>query len=98
LRHAVLSDARPLCAQEQTSLPTKKVRALALDAIEKRVAARAADLAPTIKQLQAADNTTLRALAAGLNAMASRQHAVATGTRRRCAGCSLDLRCGLVRR
>jgi hypothetical protein len=28
-------------------LPTKKVRALALDAIEKQVASRAADLAPT---------------------------------------------------
>jgi Recombinase len=50
-------------------LPSKKVRALALDAIEKRVASLAADLAPTIKQLQAAGNTTLRALAAGLNAM-----------------------------
>jgi hypothetical protein len=33
------------------------------------VASRAADLAPTIKQLQAAGKTTLRALAAGLNAM-----------------------------
>jgi hypothetical protein len=31
------------------------------------VASRAADLAPTIKQLQAAGNTTLRALAGGLN-------------------------------
>jgi hypothetical protein len=50
-------------------LPTQEVRALALDAIEKRVAFRVADLAPTIKQLQAAGNTTLRALAAGLNAM-----------------------------
>jgi DNA invertase Pin-like site-specific DNA recombinase len=38
-------------------------------AIDVRVGKRAADLAPTIKQLQAAGNTTLRALAAGLNAM-----------------------------
>ena len=50
-------------------MPTKKVRALALEAIEKRVASRAADLAPTIRELQAAGNTTLRALAAGLNEM-----------------------------
>jgi hypothetical protein len=41
-------------------LRTKKVRALALDAIEKLVASRAADLAPTIKQLQAAGNTAAR--------------------------------------
>jgi hypothetical protein len=40
-------------------LPSKKVRALALSAIEKRVASRAADLAPAIKQLWAAGNTTL---------------------------------------
>jgi hypothetical protein len=69
LRHAVLSDARPLCTQEQTSAADLEIRALALDAIEKRVASRAADLAPTIRQLQAAGNTTPRALAAGLNAM-----------------------------
>jgi Recombinase len=56
-------------SQSRLRLPTKKVRALALDAIDKRVASRAADLAPTIKQLQAAGNTTLRALAAGLNRM-----------------------------
>jgi hypothetical protein len=47
----------------------QEVRALALDAIKKRVAARAAYLAPTIKELQAAGKTTLRALAAGLTAM-----------------------------
>jgi Recombinase len=50
-------------------LPSKKVRALALSAIEKRAASRAADLAPAMKQLRAAGNTTLRALAAGLNAV-----------------------------
>jgi hypothetical protein len=33
------------------------------------VAYRAADLAPTIKELQAAGNTTLRSLSAALNAM-----------------------------
>jgi hypothetical protein len=39
--------------------------------LDARVASRAADLAPTIKQLQAAGNTTLRALTAGLNAMSN---------------------------
>ena len=58
----------PVVRSHAFDLP-KKVRALALDAIEKRVASRAADLAPTIKQLQAAGNTTLRALAASLNSM-----------------------------
>jgi hypothetical protein len=64
-----MSDASPLCTQVQTSAADQEVRARALNAIEKRMTSRAADLAPTIKQLQAAGNTTLRALAAGLNAM-----------------------------
>ena len=69
-------------------MPSKKVRALALDIIGRSwVAARAADLAPTIKQLQAAGNTTLRALAAGLNAMGITTARGGNWTRRKCASC-----------
>jgi hypothetical protein len=51
LRHAVLSDARALCTQEQTSAADLEARALALDAIEKRVVSLArCRLAPTIKR------------------------------------------------
>jgi DNA invertase Pin-like site-specific DNA recombinase len=44
-----------------------KGRAKALAAIETRVASRAADIAPTIAELQASGATSLRAIAAGLN-------------------------------
>ena len=43
------------------------MRKAAIAAIEKRVDARAADLAPTIAELQAAGATSLRAIAGGLN-------------------------------
>src|SRR5215471_12766625 len=46
---------------------TKAMRKAAKAAIEKRVDARAADLMPTIAELQAAGATSLRAIAAGLN-------------------------------
>ncbi len=49
-------------------IPTAKSRAKALAAIEERVSERAADLSPTIKELQAAGASSLRAIAAGLNA------------------------------
>jgi hypothetical protein len=42
-------------------------RAAAADAIRERANNRAADLAPTIKALQAAGATSLRAIAAGLD-------------------------------
>jgi DNA invertase Pin-like site-specific DNA recombinase len=45
-----------------------KARALAVRAVQSRVAERAADLAPTIKSLQAGGAESLRAIAAGLNA------------------------------
>jgi hypothetical protein len=69
LRHAVLSDARPLCTQEQTSAADQEGPRPCAECHREAGGSRAADLAPTIKQLQAAGNTTLRALAAGLNAM-----------------------------
>jgi DNA invertase Pin-like site-specific DNA recombinase len=48
--------------------PTAKTRARAREAVQRRVASRAADLAPTIKNLQASGAESLRAIAAGLNA------------------------------
>ena len=48
-------------------VPTKKARAMGVEAIRARAEARAADLAPIIRELQAAGKTSLRAIAAGLN-------------------------------
>jgi hypothetical protein len=48
-------------------VPSAKTRAKALAAIEKRVAGRATDIAPTIKELQAAGVTSSNGIAAGLN-------------------------------
>jgi DNA invertase Pin-like site-specific DNA recombinase len=48
-------------------VPSKKTRALAVEALQARADAKAADLAPVIKELQAAGKTSLRAIAAGLN-------------------------------
>ena len=47
--------------------PTTRMRKLAAEALQRRTAARVADLAPIIKELQAAGKTSLRAIAAGLN-------------------------------
>jgi DNA invertase Pin-like site-specific DNA recombinase len=47
--------------------PSAKTRAKAMAAIEARASIRAADIGPTIKALQAAGATSLRAIAAGLN-------------------------------
>jgi DNA invertase Pin-like site-specific DNA recombinase len=49
------------------TMMTKAMRKAASEAITKRAKARAADLAPTIAELQAAGATSLRAIAAGLN-------------------------------
>jgi DNA invertase Pin-like site-specific DNA recombinase len=49
--------------------PSAKVRAKAIAAISGRAAGRAADIAPTIAELQAAGATSLRQIAAGLNAL-----------------------------
>jgi DNA invertase Pin-like site-specific DNA recombinase len=49
-------------------VPSAKVRAKGQAAIRKRVSTRAADIAPTIAELQASGATSLRAIAAGLNA------------------------------
>jgi DNA invertase Pin-like site-specific DNA recombinase len=64
-----LAQSKKKLGGDRGTIPSKNVRDLAIAAIEKRVASRAADLAPTIRELQAAGNTTLRALAAGLNAL-----------------------------
>ena len=48
-------------------MPTARMRKLSAEALQKRTDARAADLAPIIAELQAAGNTSLRAIAAGLN-------------------------------
>jgi DNA invertase Pin-like site-specific DNA recombinase len=54
---------------DRGQVPSKRAHKAAVEAIQARVNARAADLAPTIRELQAGGATTLRALAAGLNAM-----------------------------
>jgi DNA invertase Pin-like site-specific DNA recombinase len=48
-------------------VPTGKHRAMSAKAKQERSAARAADIAPTIAELQAAGATSLRAIASGLN-------------------------------
>jgi DNA invertase Pin-like site-specific DNA recombinase len=48
-------------------VPTKKARALATDALKARADSRAADIAPIIKDLQAAGAESLRDIARGLN-------------------------------
>jgi len=48
--------------------PTAKMRALSTAALKQRADERATDIGPTITALQAAGATSLRAIAAGLNA------------------------------
>src|SRR6516225_3954292 len=48
-------------------VPSKKARAMGVEALQARADAKAADLAPIIAELQAAGKTSLRAIAAGLN-------------------------------
>jgi DNA invertase Pin-like site-specific DNA recombinase len=52
---------------EQVLNVSSKTRKLAVKALQERTDARATDLAPTIKNLQAAGKTSLRAIAEGLN-------------------------------
>ena len=67
---------------------TKAMRKAASEAIAKRAQSRAADLVPTIAELQAAGATTLRAIAAGLNERGIPQHAEPErGRRRRSRAC-----------
>jgi DNA invertase Pin-like site-specific DNA recombinase len=49
------------------AMPTARMRKLSAEALRARADAKAADLAPIIKELQAAGKTSLRAIAAGLN-------------------------------
>jgi DNA invertase Pin-like site-specific DNA recombinase len=48
-------------------VPNARMRKLSAEALQARADAKAADLAPIIKELQAAGATSLRAIAAGLN-------------------------------
>jgi DNA invertase Pin-like site-specific DNA recombinase len=48
-------------------VPSKKTRQKAIEALQARADAKAADIAPIIKELQASGKTSLRAIAAGLN-------------------------------
>lgn len=48
-------------------VPSRKTRALAVEALQARAESKAKDLAPIIKELQAGGATSLRAIAAGLN-------------------------------
>jgi DNA invertase Pin-like site-specific DNA recombinase len=48
-------------------VPSKKARALAVEVLQARSDAKAADLAPIIAELHAAGKTSLRAIAEGLN-------------------------------
>lgn len=48
--------------------PTAKMQALSTKALQDRANARAADIGPAIKALQAAGAASLRAIAGGLNA------------------------------
>jgi DNA invertase Pin-like site-specific DNA recombinase len=49
-------------------VPSRKMQQMAVAALQARAQAQAADLAPIIRELQAAGATSLRAIAAGLNA------------------------------
>jgi DNA invertase Pin-like site-specific DNA recombinase len=48
-------------------VPSRKTRALGVEAIQARADSRAADIAPIIADLQAAGKTSLRDIADGLN-------------------------------
>ncbi|MET4273235.1 MULTISPECIES: recombinase family protein [unclassified Bradyrhizobium] len=52
---------------DRGQIPSKRAHKAAAEAIQARVAARAADLAPTVRRLQEGGATSLRAIAAGLN-------------------------------
>jgi len=56
---------KPICGKVANG--SDAARAAAVRAAQERAEGRAADLAPTIKALQAAGATSLRAIAAGLN-------------------------------
>jgi DNA invertase Pin-like site-specific DNA recombinase len=64
----IVKDAKgkPVYSKEIAS-GSKAARVAAMQAVQERAEGRAADLAPTIKALQAAGKTSLRAIASGLN-------------------------------
>jgi DNA invertase Pin-like site-specific DNA recombinase len=65
---AALARSKKQLGGDRGQIPSKRAHKAAQAAIQARVAARAADLAPTVQKLQAAGATSLRAIAAGLNA------------------------------
>jgi Recombinase len=62
----VISD-RASSASISVHAPSTRVRALAAKAVRRRADERAADVMPTIRELQRSGATSLRAIAAGLN-------------------------------
>jgi len=66
---------------------TAKQRALGTEARMKQARARALDLAPTIKELQAAGCTSLRAIAATLDERGILQRRVANGRQLKSCDC-----------
>jgi len=67
-RGTKLGGRRPRKSDGQLVTIDADMRALGIAARQQRSADRATDIAPTIKALQAAGATSLRAIAAGLNA------------------------------
>jgi DNA invertase Pin-like site-specific DNA recombinase len=65
---AALARSTKRLGGDRGQVPSKRTHKAAQEAIQARVAARVADLAPTVRKLQASGATTLRAIAAGLNA------------------------------
>jgi DNA invertase Pin-like site-specific DNA recombinase len=68
-RKIIGKDARGKTIYGAVASGSAKARAKAVAVVERRAAARAADVAPTIGKLRAGGATSLRALAAGLNAL-----------------------------
>jgi hypothetical protein len=73
-------------------VPSKKIRAMAVQALRSRADSRAADLAPIIADLQAAGKTSRRAIADELNSRHPDPAVVASGLPCRSAASWLDCR------
>jgi len=67
-RKIIGTDARGKPVYGKVANGSAKGRASATAAVQQRADARASDIAPTIKAIQAAGHTSLRAIAAALNA------------------------------
>jgi DNA invertase Pin-like site-specific DNA recombinase len=67
-RKVIGKDAKGKPIYGEVANGSAKARANGTAALQQRADARAADIGPTVKSLQAAGATSLRAIAAGLNA------------------------------